>query len=155
MTGYDRVLYFDSDCLVVGSINELLSMDMQAHPLWVTRDIRGGKWVDGFNMGVFMIKPSIDEFRRLVKDKDDPTVQYETMMSEQGFLNVIYKDTWGDFGFSNNANLAAYSDDPVLWRQQETDGINVIHYTMNKPWDCGPAYKTVCALWHTFDTGAE
>ena len=72
-------------------------------------------------------------------------------MSEQGFLNVIYKDMWGDFGFRNNANLAAYSDDLSLWRQQETQGINVIHYTMNKPWDCGPAYETVCAIWHTFD----
>ena len=147
MVEYDRVLYFDSDCLVVGTLDALLAINVSDAPLWVTRDIRAGQWVDGFNMGVFMIQPSAAEFARLMRAKDDPAVAYETMMSEQGLLNAVYRGVWRDFGFRNNANLAAFTDDPALWAREQREGLNVIHYTMNKPWECGPAYAAVCALW--------
>lgn len=147
MTQYDRVIYFDSDCLVTGSLNNLLSMKI-GPGLWVTRDIRGGQWVDGFNMGVFMIQPSAYEFQQLLHSKDDPDFHFETMMAEQGFLNVYYQGKWTDFGFCNNANLAAYKDDPDLWSREFTAGINVIHYTMSKPWACTQEYAPVCDMWN-------
>ena len=147
MVEYDRVLYLDSDCLVVGPLDALLAINVSDAPLWVTRDIRGGQWVDGFNMGVFMIRPSAAEFTRLMRAKEDPSVAYETLMAEQGLLNAVYRGAWRDFGFRNNANLAAFTDDPALWAREARDGLNVIHYTMNKPWECGPAYAAVCALW--------
>ena len=147
MVEYDRVLYLDSDCLVVGPLDALLALNVSDAPLWVTRDIRAGQWVDGFNMGVFMIRPSAAEYARLLRAKDDPGVAYETLMAEQGLLNVVYQGAWRDIGFRNNANLAAFTDDPPLWAREARAGLNVIHYTMNKPWACGPAYAAVCALW--------
>ena len=147
MTQYDRVLYLDSDCLVVGAVDELLAMDLGGRPIWAARDIRRRVWVDGFNMGVFVVRPSATEFARLLRAKDDPAVPYEAQMAEQGFLNAVYRGRWGDIGFRNNANLAAYTDDRPAWLRAAAEGINVIHYTMSKPWACSRLYAPVCRLW--------
>jgi len=147
MVQYDRVVYLDSDCLAVGSLDALLSIPIRPAELWATRDIRGGQWMDGFNMGVFMVQPSAHEFQRLMRDKDDPAIEYDYTMAEQGFLNAVYRQQWRDFGFRNNANLAAYVQDPALWRRKAEMGLNVIHYTLSKPWACDVRYEKVCGLW--------
>jgi hypothetical protein len=144
----DRILYLDSDCLVSGKLDELLVMNISAKPLWAARDIRDGSWRETFNMGVFMIRPSSDEYRRLIQLKDDTSVRFETIMAEQGFLNVVYKNQWGDIGFRNNANLAAYSTFKNQWDLEKSSGINVIHFTMSKPWWCNREYQEICDLWN-------
>ena len=149
MTQYERVLYLDSDTLCVGSIMPLLQIEISGKPLWAARDIRNSVWQEGFNMGVFMIQPNASEFKRLLILKDDKKFHFEVVMAEQGFLNAVYRDMWGDIGFVNNANLAAYVQDRKLW--DSFDGqINVIHYTMEKPWNCGYEYASVCRLWSQF-----
>jgi glycogenin glucosyltransferase len=67
-------------------------------------------------------------------------------MSEQGFLNVFYKDQWFEIGFEYNANLAVYSQQRKYWDEREGN-ISVIHYTMSKPWEYGYTYKAVCDFW--------
>ena len=94
-----------------------------------------------------MIQPSGAEFKRLLELKDSGSVRFETAMSEQGFLNEVYKNQWGNIKFRNNANLAAYTQQRDFWDLKEAAGINVIHYTMTKPWNCGPDYDKVCSLW--------
>jgi glycogenin glucosyltransferase len=146
MTTYDRVVYMDSDAFCIGNISSMLSMDISSRPIWAARDIRAAQWQESFNMGVFMIKPNASEFKFLLKQKDDPSIEFETAMAEQGFLNVVYRDNWGDIGFTNNANLAAYVQDRQLW-DRVSDQINVIHFTMQKPWDCGGEYREICQKW--------
>jgi lipopolysaccharide biosynthesis glycosyltransferase len=138
----DRVVYLDSDCLVVGSLDGLLGMDLAGKPIWAARDFRGWGWQDTFNMGVFVIRPDAKEFRRLLSLRKH--VRFETRMAEQGFLNVVYKSTWGELPFQNNANLAAF---PILWDPERLQGVNVIHYTAYKPWRCALLYESVCRLW--------
>jgi hypothetical protein len=92
----DRILYLDSDCLATGSLDELLAMNISSKPIWAARDLRNGFWEPTFNMGVFLIRPSPSEFRRLLALKDDAGVQFETAMSEQGFLNEVYKGAASD-----------------------------------------------------------
>ena len=106
-------------------------------------------WQNAFNMGVFAIKPNGTEFKRLIQMKNDSNVKFESLMSEQGFLNVVYKDKWHEFGFQNNANLASYSKDRDYW-DSFGNTLNVIHYTINKPWACGQAYRKVCDQWRNF-----
>jgi lipopolysaccharide biosynthesis glycosyltransferase len=143
----DRILYLDSDCYATGSLNELLALDISTKPIWAARDLRNFVWQETFNMGVFMIKPSATEFKRMVELKDGESIQFETAMSEQGFLNEVYKNQWGNIGFRNNANLAAYTQQRNFWDEKEAAGLNVIHYTMEKPWGCGPQYAKICSLW--------
>lgn len=145
----DRIIYFDSDCLVVGNLNEMLAMDLSAYPIWVSQDIRQDSVTNTFNMGVFMIRPSNIEFMRLMSLKASGRVAFETAMAEQGFLNAVYQDNWGEIGFRNNANLALFTIDRNRWdNENRTRPINVIHYTMNKPFNgCRPEYASICALW--------
>jgi hypothetical protein len=93
---YKAHVYFDSDTFIVGNIDDLLAshrkLDNEKYRLGVTRDIRASVWQETFNMGVFVVKPSLDEFNRLMALKANRNFKFETAMSEQGFLNVVYKD---------------------------------------------------------------
>ena len=114
----------------------------------MTKDIRGGKWVDSFNTGVMLIHPSTTEYKRLTGLLDDG-MQFEQVMADQGFLNAVYKSDWHEIGFKNNANLALYRFQKKYWEDHDLDDIKIIHYTMQKPWKCkvnGP-YGPICKLW--------
>ena len=153
MTEYNAIVYFDSDTLVVGPIDKLLNVhhkiDQYNYKIACTRDIRYGSWVDTFNMGVFAIRPDRAEYDFLIRLKNELNFQFDPDMAEQSFLNVIYKNKWYEFGFENNANVAAYLHSRNVW---DNSSKNVIHYTLAKPWQCGHEYRNVCALWHNFDT---
>ena len=153
MTEYESVVYFDSDVLVINDIEPLLNVykhiDNQNLKIACTKDIRAGIWQDTFNMGVFSIRPDKNEFKRLIEMKSDSSIHFETSMSEQGFLNVVYKNKWFEFGFEFNANLAVYSQQKEFWNKHETN-ISVVHYTMNKPWSCSDEYIQVCKKWIDF-----
>ena len=154
VTEYKANFYFDSDTFVIRNIDEFLRVytkfDVAKHKLGCTKDIRASVWQDSFNMGVFVVRPNTTEFIRLLKAKSDPNVKFETTMSEQGFLNVVYKDLWYEIGFENNANLAVYSQKRDFWESRQ-NAINVIHYTMNKPWSCSDEYKEPCDKWRAFN----
>jgi len=56
MTEFRSVVYFDSDTFVINNIEPLLVIYKKfndSHKIAVTQDIRNGKWVDTFNMGIF------------------------------------------------------------------------------------------------------
>ena len=143
MTEYQKIVYIDSDGLVIRDFSALFEIPF--NKLAVARDIADGKWRKTFNMGVFMMKPNAAEFERLKEQKD--TIDYDVAMSEQGFLNVVYKDEWTEIPFKYNANIAAYSQLAKYWKEQ--DDINIIHYTMEKPWKrtCWKDYEELCEIW--------
>ena len=100
MVEYENVLYLDSDTICVDNIdfmfNVHLRLGLDSHRpsrhqklIAVSRDMRSGVWQKTFNMGVFAIRPSIDEFDRLMRLKNDASFKFETIMSEQGFLNKV------------------------------------------------------------------
>jgi hypothetical protein len=156
MYEYKAVYYFDSDTMVIRNIDTFLRMheNLENLPylyrLGVTRDIFAGEWKPTFNMGVFVIKPNKTEFERLIYLRNDTNFKFDDAQSEQGFLNIVYKNQWFEIGFEHNANLAVYSQIYNYWKQRQVN-IKVIHYTMEKPWACSNAYKEVCDLWINFE----
>jgi len=148
MEVYETVVFLDADTYVQRSIDDLIHMDLEGKPLGVTKDIRGGKWVETFNSGVMVIHPSLKEHKTLV-DLLYSGLEFEFVMSDQGFLNEVYKDNWHEIGFINNANLALYRFQREFWDQHKVEDITVIHFTMQKPWKCRPkgAYGPICKLW--------
>jgi hypothetical protein len=145
---YETVVFLDADTFVQNSIDGLIKMDLKGKPIGVTKDIRGGKWVETFNSGVMVLHPNLEEHERLVQLLYSG-LQFEFIMSDQGFLNEVYKDNWHEIGFVNNANLALYKFKREFWDEHKLEDINVIHYTMQKPWKCrqkGP-YGPICKLW--------
>ena len=149
MTIYDTALFIDADTFVQGPIDDLLQMDMGNKKIGVTKDIRGGKWVDTFNSGVMLLHPSMDDFLHLTKVLMDETFEFEYIMSDQGFFNAVYKNDWHEIGFVYNANLALYRFKRAFWDEHKLEDIRIIHYTMQKPWKCkakGP-YGPICQVW--------
>lgn len=148
MQVYETVVFLDADTYVQNSIDDLINMDLQGKPLGVTKDIRERKWVETFNSGVMVLHPSLKEHERLVELLYSG-LQFEFIMSDQGFLNEVYKNNWHEIGFVNNANLALYRFQRNFWDEHKLEDINIIHYTMKKPWKCPPAgnYGPICKLW--------
>ena len=151
---YEANYYFDSDTLAIGNLDEFFKLhahlDKKDHQIGCGQDFRDKKWVNTFNLGVFIVKPDLKEYERLIRFKDDASFKYETIMSEQGFLNAVYKHNWLNIGFKNNANLALYFYLPSYWLENQ-QRINIIHYTMSKPWSCSESYKDICNLWKNLD----
>jgi len=148
--------YFDSDTFVLQNIDDFFNIHQKfnsnVHKIGCAKDWSSklNEWSSGFNMGVFVLKPNQSEFNRLIELKNDLNLTFETSQAEQGFLNVVYEKSWFDIGFGNNANLAVYTGNRDFWNANEK-AINVIHYTMEKPWSCGQSYKEPCDLWLNFD----
>lgn len=146
MTMYNTLLYLDSDTLVLHPIDGLLQTDLGEKRIGVARDYGAGKWRPTFNMGVFIIHPNTKEYERLLSLQKSGKIKFQTSMSEQGFLNVVYKNDWYDIGFEHNANLAIFSQDRSYWDKHERD-IRIVHFTMNKPWKCSHEYSHPCSWW--------
>ena len=149
MTVYDTVLFIDADTLVKKSLDHLINMDLKGKSIGVTKDFREGHWVETFNSGVLLVHPSEKEYDRLMTLLRSG-IEYEYIMSDQGFLNVVYKDDWHEIGFLNNANLAVYTKDRKTWDSYNLDDISIIHYTMKKPWNCAKKarqYGPICKIW--------
>ena len=148
MTVYSRMVFLDADTYARASIDHLLTMDLEGKPVGVTKDIRARQWVDTFNTGVLLINPNLAEHNRLVKLLASG-IEFDYVMSDQGFLNEVYGSNWHEIGFVNNANLALYRFKRDFWDQHKVEDINIIHYTMQKPWKCqvkGP-YGPICGIW--------
>ena len=146
MLEYRKILYLDSDVVAISNIDHLLDFDLHGEKIAVARDFASGKWLPTFNMGVFLCEPNLSEYEYLLMQQSNSSVHFDVQMSEQGFLNVLYRDRWADLGFINNANLAVFSQDRQYW-DAHADQINIIHYTMSKPWECTDEYMQVCRIW--------
>jgi glycogenin glucosyltransferase len=124
---FERVVYFDADCLAVGDISNLFAIK---ESFGAARDYASGEFRESFNMGVFSIHPDIGEFARLM-DIRTWFLDYKLDMAEQGLLQAIY-NPWHEIDMQYNANLAIYLQDNALWESRK-NSIKVIHYTMEKP----------------------
>jgi lipopolysaccharide biosynthesis glycosyltransferase len=137
---YDKVIYLDSDVLITDNIDRLLDRNLtKGNLIGVTRDYFGTKFVHGFNMGVFLIHPKVEEYLRLRKLLDDDSVKYDTAQAEQGFLNSVYKKQWEEIGIEYNANMAVWAMKRDSWPEKP----RIKHYTLEKPWqEDVPKYRS-------------
>jgi len=149
MEVYETVIFLDADTFVQNSIDGLINMDLKGKAVGVTKDIRERKWVETFNSGVMVLHPSLQEHQRLIQLLGSG-LQFDFIMSDQGFLNEVYRNNWHEIGFVNNANLALYAFQREFWDQHKLEDINIIHYTMRKPWNCpiGGRYGPICKIWN-------
>lgn len=134
---YDRLVYLDSDILISSNIDNLLTI----HENLSENDIMAASdsgWPDIFNSGLFVIKPSLTVFKKLIKFYKD-TDSFDG--ADQGLLNEYFnlqshrmKSNWFRLPFTYNCTLNSnYEYLPAMIRFK--DSIKVFHFIgLNKPW---------------------
>ena len=85
MTMYETLLYLDSDTLALRSVGHLLRRNLGEKRIAVAPQMWYGKF-EGFNMGVFVMHPDVDEYERLMRLQQDPSVKFDASWAEQGVL---------------------------------------------------------------------
>uniref|UniRef100_A0A7N0TG65 Hexosyltransferase n=1 Tax=Kalanchoe fedtschenkoi TaxID=63787 RepID=A0A7N0TG65_KALFE len=120
LTEYDKVIFIDSDLVVVRNIDHFF----QHRQLSAAGN-------DGmlFNSGVMLIEPSDCMFKTLMK-KTPVLVSYNG--GDQGFLNEVF--TWWHRWPAKINALKNYADGDEL--RQVPNGTFAIHYLGLKPWMC-------------------
>jgi alpha-N-acetylglucosamine transferase len=145
-TEYESIYYFDADTLVINDINEYLNLDNKLDSLskiGISRDFFDGKYQNTFDSGLFFIKPNKNEFEILANQL------IHGYLTEPQILTKIYGNEWYNITFQNNANLAIYSQLNEYWIEKE-DSINILHFSVEKPWLCSEKYKNICQKWMKF-----
>eukprot|EP00419_Tripos_fusus_P030088 CAMPEP_0172699506 /NCGR_PEP_ID=MMETSP1074-20121228/30225_1 /TAXON_ID=2916 /ORGANISM="Ceratium fusus, Strain PA161109" /LENGTH=850 /DNA_ID=CAMNT_0013520721 /DNA_START=72 /DNA_END=2624 /DNA_ORIENTATION=- len=151
MVEYERVLYLDADTLVVGRLDDVFALNfIDGAFLAAARDMRGGQWVRQVNCGTMLIKPNEAEFKRMYEALMKDKVQYEIIMSEQGFLNSFYAvgtkaESIVELPFEFNGNTAVEVSDPTFWKDH-LPSLRIVHFTMKKPWQCGSPEQKHCSF---------
>jgi lipopolysaccharide biosynthesis glycosyltransferase len=143
--GIERVIYLDSDTLVIAPIERLYEQDMRGMPIAAVSDPFGMHIMMGrdmrskagifdpadryFNSGVLLIDmPSyiaMDIPARLEELKQKNIL--EKLYFDQDMLNLIFHERWTALNWRFN------TIDP--WRAQQALGPYIVHYTGdNRPW---------------------
>ena len=138
MTEYDRVIYLDSDTVVLHNITQLFHCGSFCAAF---------RHSDLFNSGVMVIQPSVVVFKDMIKEVPKLN-SYD--VGDQGFFNSYFKDlvygpffNWSDTTRQQqpmrlpaglNADVGMYYINS-RWLIP-SDNIRIIHYTMGptKPW---------------------
>ena len=89
-------------------------MNLIGKALGVTKDVMARKWVETFNSEVIVLHLTFKEHQRLIELLGSG-LQFDFIMSDQGFLNEVYRTDWHEIGFVNNANLALYAFQREFW----------------------------------------
>mmetsp|Transcript_11181 Transcript_11181/g.18261 ORF Transcript_11181/g.18261 Transcript_11181/m.18261 type:complete len:319 (-) Transcript_11181:96-1052(-) len=139
MEEYHKIVFIDSDTVVVQNIDELFSLpELSA----------GMDCCDMFNSGVMVLAPSKQTFQDMMA-KTNVLHSYDG--GDQGFLN-LYFNNWNLLPHAYNALQQQYLINKEAFR---LDSAKVIHYVAYKPWlmqgaNERPELKEIHEIWHRY-----
>jgi hypothetical protein len=93
-----------------------------------------------FNSGVLLIRPSIDEFTRLV-DSINKLPHNSALSADQALINTLLKDNIFELPVVYNVLTITRVCEPAMWLEHEHD-FQIIHYTATKPWTYSMQWTT-------------
>ena len=140
---YDKILFMDNDMLVQKNIDHLFNYQAPAGvAISETLKYKDNELVTDprvvFNAGLWLLKPSIDEFNKLMGGLENFNVSYEL---EQEYVSYYYSGKWTNISYLYNFqfSLGEITKTPIRARAYEKVTVNevyVIHYSaLKKPWD--------------------
>lgn len=139
----DRVVYIDSDALMINNIDELFTRE----GFWAVSDAGIHLENEGFNSGVFACEPSVELFDQLVSQVGKlPSADG----GDQGFLNSFFGDDWNRLPLEYNTTKRIWRSHNPLFNLNE---VKVLHYVGVKPWSIDPGhddYGDVIDLWFDY-----
>ncbi len=135
---YDRLIYIDSDTIIMKSIDHLFTSVRTDFAACAQTPY----FEHVFNSGMMVFKPSRVLFEDLIAKKDIlPTCDG----GDQGFFNEYFKK-WEKLDIKYNAGKRIFSDRREQWDAMDH---HVIHFVGGKPWLGGEeGYENLERLWH-------
>jgi lipopolysaccharide biosynthesis glycosyltransferase len=138
LTQYEKLLYLDADTLPIQEISHLLDRPINESQILAAPDCG---WPDIFNSGVFMIKPSVENYDALlniVRTSEKPSFDG----ADQGLLNEFFTVSgdreWIRLPFTYNVTPSGGYEYLPAFKFFSND-VKLIHYIgSTKPWDCEP-----------------
>ncbi|KAL4982426.1 hypothetical protein BDW68DRAFT_192169 [Aspergillus falconensis] len=124
-TQFKRIVYIDSDVVVIRAPDELLNLDVD---FAAAPDVG---WPDCFNSGVMVLRPNLQDYFAL-KALAERGTSFDG--ADQGLLNMHFRD-WHRLSFTYNCTPSAnYQYVPAYKHFQST--ISLIHFIgSQKPWN--------------------
>lgn len=168
-TDLERIAYLDSDTIVTGPVDELLGLEA---PFAACPDLGIRLSHERFNAGVLALAPDAGLEARLLarvtetdrdgfwaSERSDPR-WLERHPSDQGFLNLWFRDGWARLQPRFNVSKRLYRHHPELWSELVAD-LRVLHFIGRKPWwpaseeDRERGYEELDELWWRAFEGEE
>lgn len=140
---YEKILYIDSDCIVVKDVSPLLSIGVQNNTRVgleaASPDIFPP---DKFNAGVMVISPSIEILDDMLQ-KTESLESYDG--GDTGFLNAYYPSWFKSmdssarlpFGFNAQRFMftCTHAENPKYWNVGIGNDLTIVHFSSSpKPW---------------------
>jgi glycogenin glucosyltransferase len=151
LTQFDKLVYLDSDMLILQNIDELFDKPHMSAVMIRGKLPEFSSW-NIFNSGLLVIEPSMEVFNDMISKIGQ--IEEVASPSDEDLLNAYYSD-WsgqGDLHLDNGYNIFSYH-----WhRYKEVYGydflsnnkpIKIVHYIgEDKPWRLYKTYKAM-SLW--------
>lgn len=134
-TQYSKLIFLDSDILILKNINELFDIDLKNGTTEIAAAPDIG-WPDIFNSGVFITKPDYDIYIQLM-ELAERNESFDG--GDQGLLNQFFlsRNTWQRIPFLYNVTPSSFYQYIPAYRYFKSQ-ISIIHFAgMKKPWEGG------------------
>ncbi|MDO9415114.1 glycosyltransferase [Pararhizobium sp.] len=148
LTDYDSCIFIDADALVLKNIDRFF-----AYPEFSAAPNVYESLADfhRMNSGVFVAKPSLATFTRMLDRLDQPDAFWPR--TDQSFLQDFFPD-WHGLPVTMNMLQYVWFTLPGLWHWPS---IGVLHYQYEKPWETdhpkASQLKPLINLWQAYFTG--
>ncbi|MGQ7793319.1 glycosyltransferase [Faunimonas sp. B44] len=146
---YDTIVFLDADSVVVKPIDTLFGFPEFAGAPNLYQELAD---FHRLNSGVFVAKPSLATYDRLIDYLDRPGIFWRR--TDQTFLEAFFPD-WHKLPYTFNTMQYVYFNLPDLWVWK---AIRVVHYQYEKPWaEANPKrhlLQPVIDLWWRLHDGA-
>jgi alpha-N-acetylglucosamine transferase len=150
LTEYRTVVFLDADVIILKNIDKLFDYPEFSAAPNVYESLAD---FHRLNSGVFVAKPSLDTFERMLGALDQPDVFWRR--TDQTFLETFFPD-WHGLPVTMNMLQYVWFTMPALW---DWKSIAILHYQYEKPWETdhpkAERLRPLIDLWHTFHEGRD
>jgi hypothetical protein len=138
----------DSDIMILRSMRPLVSHILgNCSSFWAVEDLPA--FPGSFNAGLMALRPSAQEYSRLLDLLHNESLPFAEEWAEQGFLNSVYENSWGKLPLTMALSLSFWWSDMDAWNSLSRDA-HAIHFNMIKPWNWWCPWTTYSPLCFLF-----